>query len=234
MTEPETADRLPAEPDASLLTEIRRDRARQDRRLETIVLSLVALATAAIGYLALEGPALTGVGPVPLRVSAGLFAAAVLAGLLHVLTSRRLQTVRSAAHWAVRFRSLMRRKSKGEQFRLPEDADEDELLERLRDDFELDLDELPLQKQPDQLRTLYRELAQQRVQAERARVRELADAFADGVADDAESPLESSGEEAGFGRRRRRLERWRRLAYRGTVLSYLGGVLVLVGSYLVG
>jgi hypothetical protein len=207
---------------------------RHDRRLETVVLALVALAAASLVVVLVQGPALAGVGSGASGLSAALFASAVLSGLAHLLISRRLAAERSAALWAVELKGRLEARGGGGRFRLPEEADEDEVLERLEDDFEVDLDELPLKKDREQLRTLYRELGRQEVEAERSRLRAFAETFVPGGSTELEDPLDSSGEDGGFGRRRRRLERWRARCQNAMAGLYAGGVLVLVGAYLVG
>lgn len=108
------------------------------------------------------------------------------------------------------------------------------MLGRLEDDFEVDLDELPLRKDREQLRTLYRELARQEVEAERGRIRAFAETFLPGEAGRLEDPLDPSGDDEGFGRRRRLLARWRARCYRAAAGLHAGGVAVLLGAHLAG
>lgn len=234
MPEPEAAERRSPVPGRELLSQMRRRRGRHDRRLETTVLALVVLAAASLALVLVEGTALTGIGSGAAGLSAALFAAAVLSGLAHLSISRRLAAERSAALWAVELKGRLEARGGGGRFRLPEEADEDEMLERLEDDFEVDLDELPLRKDRDQLRTLYRELARQEVEAERSRVRTFAETFLPGGSTELGDPLDPSGEDGGFGRRRRRLEGWRTRCYRAVAGLYAGGVAVLLGAHLLG
>lgn len=234
MPGPDAGDRRSTPLEPGLLSRMHRGRMRHDRRLETVVLVLVALAAASLALVLVRGPALAGVGAGAARLSAALFAAAVISGLAHLGISRRLAVERSAALWSVELEERLEARSGGGRFRLPEEADEDEVLERLEDDFDVDPDELPLRKDRDQLRVLYRELARQEVEAERGRIRAFAGTFLPGGAEALGDPLDPSGEDGGFGRRRRLLARWRARCYRAVAGLYAGGVAVLLGAHLMG